>query len=186
MSNFIESYFLEDVTICDRIVSYMEDMKESWVDGHINYDQVDLSVKDCKQYYLPPDTQLFHDYMGQLQTVVDQYIKKYPFCNTGNPWRALETINIQRYEPPGQAFHDWHCERSGTHMPGALRHLVWMTYLNDVDEGGETEWYHQKLKLQPKKGLTTIWPADWTHTHRGLPPISNTKYILTSWFNYID
>ena len=44
-----------------------------------------------------------------------------------------------------------------------------MTYLNDVTDAGETEWYHQRLKIQPQKGLTIIWPCDWTHTHRVVP-----------------
>ena len=61
-----------------------------------------------------------------------------------------------------------------------------MTYLNDVDDGGETEFYYQKLKVKPRKGLTLIWPADWTHTHRGLSSPTQEKYIITGWLNYID
>jgi hypothetical protein len=60
-----------------------------------------------------------------------------------------------------------------------------MTYLNDVTDGGETEWKYQKLKIQPRKGLTVIWPTDWTHTHRGLPSKTQDKYIMTGWLNFI-
>ena len=60
-----------------------------------------------------------------------------------------------------------------------------MTYLNDVTEGGETEWYYQKLKIKPKKGLTVIWPADWTYQHRGIPSKTHHKYIITGWFSFI-
>jgi hypothetical protein len=49
---------------------------------------------------------------------------------------------------------------------GASRHLVFMTYLNDVDDEGGTEFFHQKLVVQPRKGLTLVWPADWTFMHR--------------------
>ena len=58
-----------------------------------------------------------------------------------------------------------------------------MTYLNDVEDGG-TEFYYQGLKTKAEKGLTLIWPSDFTHTHRGI--ISNTKekYIATGWFSY--
>ena len=63
------------------------------------------------------------------------------------------------------------------------RHLVFMTYLNSVDDGGETEFLHQNIKVKPKKGLTLIWPADWTHTHRGVVSPSQDKYILTGWYN---
>jgi hypothetical protein len=64
------------------------------------------------------------------------------------------------------------------------RHLVFMTYLNDVTDGGETEFFYQKLKVKPEKGLTLIWGADWTFTHRGITSPTQTKYIVTGWFNY--
>ena len=60
-----------------------------------------------------------------------------------------------------------------------------MTYLNDVTDGGETEFLHQGLKVQPQKGLTLIWPADWTHTHRGVASPTQEKAIVTGWFNYV-
>jgi hypothetical protein len=72
------------------------------------------------------------------------------------------------------------------HNAGRDRHLVFMTYLNDVEEGGETEWFHQNLRIKPEKGLTVIWPSDWTFTHRGLPSTIQDKYIITGWFNYIS
>ena len=65
------------------------------------------------------------------------------------------------------------------------RKLVFMTYVNNVENGG-TEFYYQDIKCPAKKGLTLIWPADWTHTHRGVVDESNEKMIITGWFNYED
>jgi hypothetical protein len=59
-----------------------------------------------------------------------------------------------------------------------------MTYLNDVDDGGETFFYYQDLKIKPKKGLTLIWPVDWTHTHCGIVSPTQTKYIVTGWISF--
>ena len=56
-----------------------------------------------------------------------------------------------------------------------------MTYLNDVTDAGGTEFCHQNLIVQPKKGLTLIWPADWTFTHRGVPSPTQEKIITTGW-----
>ena len=36
--------------------------------------------------------------------------------------------------------------------PQASRHMVFMTYLNDVSDGGETEFYHQDVKVKAEKG----------------------------------
>ena len=55
-----------------------------------------------------------------------------------------------------------------------------MTYLNTVKNGG-TEFYYQKLKVDAVKGLTLIWPSDWTHTHKGVISKKQKKYILTGW-----
>jgi hypothetical protein len=57
-----------------------------------------------------------------------------------------------------------------------------MVYLNDVDEGGETEFLYQQVKIKPKRGTVVIWPGGFTHLHRGNPPLKN-KYIATGWLS---
>jgi hypothetical protein len=59
-----------------------------------------------------------------------------------------------------------------------------MTYLNTVENGG-TEFMYQKLKTPAKKGLTLIWPTDFTHTHRGVINKDKEKYVATGWCSYI-
>jgi hypothetical protein len=61
-----------------------------------------------------------------------------------------------------------------------------MTYLNDVDNGGETGFFYQDLKIKPEKGLTLMWPVAWTHTHKGYPSPNETKYIVTGWYGYLQ
>jgi hypothetical protein len=61
-----------------------------------------------------------------------------------------------------------------------------MTYLNTVTDEGQTEWFYQNLKIQPQKGLTVIWPVDWTHTHRGIASPTQTKYITTGWLGFFE
>jgi len=59
--------------------------------------------------------------------------------------------------------------------------VVGMLYLNDVAKGGETEFLHQQVSLKPKQGTLVVWPAYFTHTHRGKPPLSGRKYIINKW-----
>jgi len=63
------------------------------------------------------------------------------------------------------------------------RILVFMTYLNDVPDGG-TLFKYQKIKIPAKKGLTIIWPSDWTHTHKGEISKKHNKYIVTGWYTF--
>lgn len=82
----------------------------------------------------------------------------------------------------GQGFHAWHTEQANKRTQERV--LTFMTYLNDDFEGGETEFKYQCKRINPKKGQTLIWPADFTHTHRGLMPLTGTKYIATGWFEF--
>ena len=59
-----------------------------------------------------------------------------------------------------------------------------MTYLNDIKDGGETYFSSQDLKVKPEKGLTLIWPAYWTHMHKGIPAITEHKMVTTGWLTY--
>jgi len=40
------------------------------------------------------------------------------------------------------------------------------------------------MRVKPKQGTLLIWPAAFTHTHRGNPPLSNVKYITTGWIEF--
>jgi hypothetical protein len=84
---------------------------------------------------------------------------------------------------PGQGYHTWHVE----HNPddASKRVLVWAIYLNDVEEGGETEFLHFAKRIKPKIGRIVIWPAGFPYVHRGNPPLSGKKYLLTSWINLV-
>lgn len=83
---------------------------------------------------------------------------------------------------PGQGYHQWHFESAG--LPVANRLLSFVLYLNDVAEGGETEFLYQAQRVAPKAGRLVLFPAGFTHTHRGNQPLSGAKYILTGWVGY--
>jgi hypothetical protein len=62
--------------------------------------------------------------------------------------------------------------------------LFVIIYLNDVEDGGETEFIYQSTRVKPKKGTVVIAPSSFTHTHRGNPPLNGEKYIFTSWIEF--
>ena len=81
---------------------------------------------------------------------------------------------------PTEGYHIWHVEHN-LGYDCEPRALVYTIYLNDVEEGGETEFLHFSKRVKPKKGRIVIWPAGFPYVHRGNPPLSGEKYILTSW-----
>jgi hypothetical protein len=93
-----------------------------------------------------------------------------------------DQVKIQK-TIPAQGYHMWHVE----HGPGReneKRILVYSIYLNTVEEGGETEFLYQSQRVKPVKGRIVIWPAGFPYVHRGNPPLSGEKYILTSWISF--
>jgi len=82
----------------------------------------------------------------------------------------------------GGGYHLWHFEND-TRAKGN-RLMAFMFYLNEVCEGGETEFLYEHKRLKPEAGTFVLWPATYTHAHRGNPPISNEKYIVTGWLEY--
>jgi hypothetical protein len=184
-NNFISGWYI-DPSLCDDIIDAFEQHPELHYSGVLGSPpKLDKDKKDSLDCHLENFLDLRNKYVNMLQQCVDLYIEKYCFVNEGDPWTLTEAINIQKYKPAG-GFHKWHCERGSFAYPNSSRHLVFMTYLNDVEDEGETEFYYQKLKVKPEKGLTLIWPVDWTFTHRGVASKTQTKYITTGWFNFVE
>lgn len=183
--NFIFQSYIKDISLCDDIIEFFKISKDK-NPGRVG-NEVNKEVKNSTDVRVSIEhafeSAIFNLYMEYLQNIAEEYIKKYPTCNDFSPWGIVEDFNIQHYKPE-QAFYRWHTERSGHNKLTNQRHLVFMTYLNDVEDQGETEFYHQKLKVKPRKGLTLIWPADWTHTHKGIASPTEDKYIITGWYSY--
>lgn len=113
-----------------------------------------------------------------LQRCFDAYTNQYDILQ--NMILHSTNIKIQKTNP-GEGYHVWHCEQSNGEQ--ANRCLVWAIYLNDIDEAGETEFLYQKLRIPPKENTCIIWPATYTHTHRGnVVHGEKSKYIVTGWF----
>ncbi len=114
-----------------------------------------------------------------LNTLVRMYIKEYGLNTMLDGEVFYDIVKIQK-TLPGEGYHLWHFEKGST-IGTANRFLAWTLYLNDIEEGGETEFLYQKLRVKPKKGRFAIWPAGFPYVHRGNPPLKDVKYIATSW-----
>jgi len=110
------------------------------------------------------------------------YAKKYSYLNELKRHSIID-MKVQKTDI-GEGYHSWHCESAG--LMSRHRLLAFMIYLNDVDEGGETEFLYQHKRIKAETGKLLIWPSQFTHTHRGNMPLSNKKYILTGWIEYIE
>jgi hypothetical protein len=118
---------------------------------------------------------MYQHYSTLCDQALKLYFDRYPILKSGRYFHL--NCKFQRTRP-GEGFHEWHYENSSDN---AYRKLVTMLYLNDVEEGGETEFLYLHRRITPRQGRLLIFPAGFTHTHRGNPPLRGDKYILTSW-----
>jgi len=121
----------------------------------------------------------------ELKNNVIEYIKK---CNNivhsnyqifSTNYLTTDSMQIQKYEK-NVGKYVYHEDSRCNFTDRKSRKLTFLWYLNDVHEGGETEFW-SKYSIKPEAGKLVLFPACWTFPHRGNVPISNDKYIITGW-----
>jgi hypothetical protein len=180
---FIRGWFDESNPLWDLLIAYHNlptTVKSSGLHGITNDPKIKQST-DSKC----TDLSLFNRYQQHIADCVNLYCADYPESANNGAFGFQETFNLQHYAP-NQGFFKWHSERAQHNPKTIRRHLVFMTYLNTVKDAGYTEFKYQAVRVQPQKGLTLIWPADWTWTHRGVTSTTEHKYIATGWLGFTE
>tara|TARA_R110000744_G_scaffold249263_1_gene365536 strand:- start:332 stop:922 length:591 start_codon:yes stop_codon:yes gene_type:complete len=182
-NSFIQGWYMPE-KVCDNLVNYFNKNRDKAKPGASLYEgkiTPDKTIKDSLDLSLGNsnvEKDVF-EYRLHLQEILDLYVKEYPEVGRLDKFN-VEDVNIQWYPSKG-GFKTWHYERGA--KENMDRVLVFMTYLNNVKNGG-THFKYQDVTTPAIKGLTIIWPPDWTHTHKG--EISNDKKIIaTGWFRLI-
>ena len=183
---FIGSWVIESPSLYDELIAYFEKHAGKQATGTTSggtrlhtKDRVDISITP-NELNLPAN-QIFKIYIDKLFACYQDYLVQWPFLEQMGEKLEIGAFNFGRYQK-GQHFQQIHSERMSLNT--LHRVFAWMTYLNDVDEGGETYFSHYDISIKPKKGLTIIWPAEWTHAHRGNVLLEGTKYMLTGWISF--
>lgn len=96
---------------------------------------------------------------------------------------GFEEYRLKRYEANGVDQFADHIDAAN--LSSSRRFLVFFWYLNNVQEGGETEFLNMDLRVKPRKGRLLMFPPLWNFPHRGCKPISGPKYILGSYLHFV-
>ena len=171
---------------CKSIIKIFEDdPNKSIVKGHLGNGKIDPKKKACTE--LPCN---FQD-KDIINKILLESLSKYtPLYVKDNreldlviaSWSVYIGYNIQKYKPKEGYFSE-HCENNG-YPNGVSRMMVWMIYLNTVTDDGGTYFTTYERTTAAVEGRLVIWPAYWTHTHRGIVSNTQTKYIATGWYNF--
>ena len=173
--NFILGFQIDNDKLLDGLIDYHKNNHEYKYKSEQTTHDIETKASTDVNIQFVSNNKFIKEYTNHLIGGLKAYHQKYKHFN---PELCIqEGFNIQHYGP-GQGYKRWHNERGEYQIN--QRALVFMTYLNDVPDGGGTEFaYYPELKIKAKKGLSLLWPTDFTHTHRGI--ISQTKEKYISW-----
>lgn len=147
-------------------LSYEGDIKHSWDLEIVN----DGPWQDIFQAINPP-----------IQACLTDYIARSPIL------RAFDLqgsgYKIQMY-PKNEGYFRWHADAIGRSTGDRVVAMV--LYLNDVAQGGETEFYHQGIRIPPKAGYLALFPAGWNYMDCAHVPTSGDKYIIQTFIKVKD
>jgi hypothetical protein len=137
-------------------------------------------INNIELYACKLDTQIYHSQVLDInQPNQSDGIKYYTFKELSVDGLFFETIMVQKYKS-NKGRYVFHNDASFESTQQRNRVLTYIYYLNDVEEGGETQFW-DNYKVKPKKGQLVLFPASWIFPHSGLMPISSDKYIITGW-----
>jgi len=169
--------------LCDDMVARFEANEEDQYAGRVGAEMnsntglkktTDL-IASGKAHWKDVDNNLFRS----LAMALKEFKETYPYFADMGRFKDMG-YNLQRYQE-GEYYH-WHVDADNEAL--APRQLVALWYLNDVEQGGETDFIHQQASVTPEKGKLMLFPPFWTHEHRAAVVKKGVKYIATTWITF--
>jgi len=154
----------------------MSTMEDSGVSSIRRRDELIHIPSGLSKDLFPPDLckRLWPNMIECLKIYAEEYA-------IGQPMTA-SSFNVHRVQPSG-GYHIWHHEHA-FYTP--YRVLAWHLTIESPKSGGDTQFLYQSMKIEPEVGKLLLWPATFTHKHRGNPPLEGQKTYITGWFELVD
>ena len=183
---------------CERVVDHFNWIQKTrgYGTGSIRnrqeHDRISALQKESDMYFLETEQDLL--VMDNNVAILQEYSRitwechhkfkeKHGILGDVAPHGISYSVKIQKYKP-SQGYHAWHCDSDK--IANSRRMMVSTLYLNTVEKGGETEFLYQSMRVTPEQCTLALWPAYWTHPHRGNPPLEGEKYIMNGWLEYLS
>lgn len=163
---------------CERVISTYENSAYK-VKGKIGNGTpegaYDPSIKSTTEIILNEHTDEWREPLERIVENLRAELKVYmgKFGNIIHVPIYPEDFRVTKYEV-GEIF-DWHSDNIGGDITRVIT-AIW--YLNTVNEGGETNYAMQGMKVKPKQGRMLLCPVGWPFVHRAEAPVSNPKYVV--------
>jgi len=174
--------------LCGEIIEFYKNNKIKVFNSGIDDPSFNLEQtkqqRNSKELILVWDDPNIKNITQPLKNIIGPLVKEYlnyytPMYESLGDRAYYEVGHILKYEP-NEGFYNFHYDNDGDNIKNRLITII--VYLNDVEEGGKTEFqYLNTPPIKPQKGDVLIFPSGWEHTHKGNIPLSNSKYICVFW-----
>jgi hypothetical protein len=124
---------------------------------------------------------LFRSIHPKIMACFADYLSRSPILQSFD--LQATGYKIQAYRRH-EGYFRWHSDSAAPDTRNRVAAMV--LFLNDVAEGGETEFFHQGVKITPRAGQLLMFPTGWTFMHCGQVPVSGDKYIIQSFLKVKD
>ncbi len=184
-----------DISFCNCIINYFDEKhnldltSSSLLINNI----INKNVRNSFLYKIEKSDEIENYYKSILDSKLKNAFKTYliflknyninfDYINKLNIKILDEGFGITKYIK-NEGFYTKHSDFN-PHNFAKIRLFTYIWYLNDVNEGGETE-FIDGTKIKSETGKLIFFPATWPYVHIGNMPISNDKYIIIGWI-YLD
>jgi len=183
--------------ICDEIIEMFEKQEIGKYAG-VTAAGLVKNIKDTTDFIIPKTDDLWSKIKDLLDRELTKNVVKYieninsEYVNCNNEENTTDRFYILRDSVENKNFmiqrylankgrYVYHHDFRVDYQTKTHRVITYIWYLNDVLEGGETDFFNGQIKIKPKKGQLLLFPASWTFPHSGKIPKSSNKYIITGW-----
>ncbi len=172
--------------LCDGIISFFEESHKK-LEGRVIDEKgehvVNKKAKISMDLDLSGETGMGSDIDRELFRIVGRAFNTYvDMFGVLKAFSVYDTGYFLTKYLKDEGFYDWHIDAGNDATINRL--FSCLIYLNTVDYGGETEFFYQKLSVKPIRGRLLLFPAAWTHLHRGIVPVSGDKFIMTTFLTH--
>jgi prolyl 4-hydroxylase len=179
MADWIRVY---DDVISPQLCEELQRLHDEGEPSRIDEDYRRCSRQDLSKLGRPKFQDVYAAIKTPLAAVFGQYKKQVPHNGNLGFCTHLEIPAVLKYELGGDDH--FHLHADNWNGASALRQVSLVVYLNDVQEGGRTIFPAYDIDVAPKRGRALLFPALFTYPHRAEPPVSESKYVLATWYCY--
>ena len=188
-SHFIRVYekVIPDVT-CDSFVNAFEDLHKRELTSRFDEEYRRCTILGFPHSSANQETSPLYSIMcDYTKTTFERYKSDIGYTNGSGTlgWcTKIEKPNMIRYVPNTEKQEYFHNHADNWNNDSSTRQVSIIIYLNDVDEGGATNFPFYNISVKPKKGTILMFPSFYTYTHHGEQPKSGSKYIIVTWLHF--